>query len=235
AGGNHTCALLSTNRLLCWGHNATGQLGYGDTNPVGISGDPGLKTPVDVGDVVQVAAGSYSTCVLFKSGPLTGGVKCWGNNTSGQLGRGDTSGTYRPSGCFVGNNASCSYRMASEALSVDLGGVLPLQIATGTDHACALLATGSVRCWGYNGYGQLGLGNTTPKYAPSEAVDLNGATAYQITAGGNHTCALLSTGAARCWGRGSNGQLGYASKNNVGATNSASSSGDIEIVLPTAP
>ncbi|QAT89089.1 RCC1 repeat-containing protein [Corallococcus coralloides] len=235
AGYAHTCALLSTGRLLCWGHNATGQLGYGDTNPVGISGDPGLKTPVDVGDVVQVAAGSYSTCVLFKSGPLTGGVKCWGNNTSGQLGRGDTSGTYRPSGCFVGNNASCSYRMESEAISVDLGGVLPLQIATGADHACALLATGSVRCWGYNGYGQLGVGTTQPSSAPSQAVDLNGATAYQITAGGDHTCALLSTGAARCWGRGTNGQLGYASKNNVGATNSASSGGNIEITLPTAP
>ena len=77
------------------------------------------------------------------------------------------------------------------------------EITAGTNHVCARLAGGAVRCWGNSGNGQLGLGNTTTigdDESPTTNVNLGGTTATAITAGGIHTCALLTGAAVRCWG-----------------------------------
>mgnify|MGYP001015653119 FL=1 len=79
-------------------------------------------------------------------------------------------------------------------------------MALGTGHSCAVLATGAVRCWGFNNKGQLGDGTTTDHRVPRPVADLTDAIA--ITAGDRHTCALRQTGDVVCWGGNTRGQLG---------------------------
>ena len=86
---------------------------------------------------------------------------------------------------------------------------LPLSataIAADYYHTCALLGNGTVRCWGWNNYGQLGDGTTTQRNTPATVSELSGATA--VAAGLYHTCALLGDGTVRCWGWNLFGQLG---------------------------
>ena len=92
AGVFHTCALLSDNRVKCWGGNDFGQLGLGDTLHRGDNpGEMGDNLPaVDLGPGITplaIAAGTYGTCALLNGGR----AKCWGDNSAGQLGLGDTN------------------------------------------------------------------------------------------------------------------------------------------------
>ncbi|MFP2900918.1 RCC1 domain-containing protein [Corallococcus sp. 4LFB] len=214
AGGSHTCALLSNDKMLCWGYNGYGQLGYLNYNNIGDNELPGSQTAFEpAGPVSQISVGGNHTCALLK----TGTVRCWGLNNYGQMGTGQ----------------SASYFLFRDSGSIDLG-TSALQISAGSNHTCALLSTGSVRCWGYSGYGQLGYGSTGTRSTPGPAVDLDGATAYQVSASaGNHTCALLSTGKARCWGQGNWGQLGYGNTNHIGDNEQPSAAGDIQLLPPS--
>ena len=87
-----------------------------------------------------------------------------------------------------------------------LGSASATQIAAGDDHACALLSTGGVDCWGDNGGGDLGNGSTTSSSSPVVVQGIINAT--QITAGGKHSCAVLSTSGVDCWGYDEYGELG---------------------------
>ncbi len=138
--------------------------------------------------VTQITAGGGHTCALVQGGT----VKCWGLDYQGQLG----SGLQVP-------GASQS----TPTLVVGLSGVT--QITAGGYHTCALLLDGTVKCWGYNLYGQLGngsLGTAADRNRPVVVTGLAGVS--QITAGKFHTCGLLSGGAVKCWGRNLSGQLG---------------------------
>ncbi|HEX8821920.1 MAG TPA: fibrinogen-like YCDxxxxGGGW domain-containing protein, partial [Archangium sp.] len=195
AGSAHTCALLDTGKVRCWGHNGHGQLGLLHTRPIGDDELP--SGDVDVGGSVRhLVAGAWHTCALLS----TGAVRCWGRNDSGQLGLNHT----RP----IGDDES-----PASAGDVSLGGsVLQLASSSTSQHTCARLTTGAVRCWGRNAHGQLGQGHThsigddeTPATAGSVSV---GGTVLQLATGAEHTCALLSPGVLKCWGRNESGQLG---------------------------
>jgi RHS repeat-associated protein/uncharacterized repeat protein (TIGR01451 family) len=179
AGKYHTCALTTGGAAMCWGKNSNGQLGDGTT----IQRIPPANVSGLTSGVSDVAAGVSHTCAL-----MTGGVKCWGLNSTGQLG--DNSTTQRTTPVNVSGLTS---------------GVAA--ITTGDYHTCALTTSGGVKCWGDNSNGQLGDNSTTQRTAP---VDVSGLTSgvAAISAGGNHTCALLTGGGVKCWGRNGQGQLG---------------------------
>ena len=217
-GNRHTCALLDTGNVRCWGGNHHGQLGYGHTNNVGDDESPASAGDVNVGrTVTQIAVGPGHTCALLD----TGNVRCWGANSRGQLGYGHRNN--------VGDDES-----PASVGDVNVGGTVT-QIAVGFEHTCALLDTGNVRCWGANSRGQLGYGHTDrigDDESPASAGNVNvggTVTVTQIAAGDQHTCALLDTGNVRCWGANISGQLGYGHRNNVGDDESPASAGNVNV------
>lgn len=172
AGTAHTCALLSKGGVKCWGSNLNGALGIG----FGKSGDIPVDVPGLSSGVLAVAAGDFYTCVLLAKG----GVKCWGSNVDGSIGDGST--TSRPTPVDV------------TGLSTGVSA-----ITAGAWHACALLATGGVKCWGNNGSGQLGDGSLTNRNTPIDVWELSSGISA-IAAGSNHACAIMDTGGVKCWG-----------------------------------
>jgi alpha-tubulin suppressor-like RCC1 family protein len=184
AGGDHTCALLRTGGVRCWGFGLVGQLGYAFMDRyIGGREVPAAAGDVNVGGrVIQITAGDQHTCALLEGDT----VRCWGNASSGQLGYGNTN---------VGWG-----RTPAENGDVAVGGAVA-QVEAGDYHTCALLRNGRVRCWGANA---LGYGN--PAYIgddelPSSAGDVSvGGLVQRIATGVNSTCALLTSGALRCWG-----------------------------------
>ena len=151
----------------------------------------------------RLGVGSTSAA-LRRALPLTPASparsKCWGDNDYGQLGLGDTR--WR-------NDAS---ELGANLPSVDLGsGWTAVEVAAGSYHTCARLQNGAeqaLKCWGYNDYGQLGLGDTTSRGSLGgqmgdslPAVQLGaGRTAVALALGGLNSCALLDNASVKCWG-----------------------------------
>jgi cysteine-rich repeat protein len=178
-----------------------------------LTDDDGCDSGCIVSTIESVVVGEAHTCVLFQ----TGGVRCWGAGSAGQLGYGNTNS--------IGDNET-----PASAGNVNVGGSV-VQIAAGRAHTCALLSTGNVRCWGLNNFGVLGYGNTNDigdNETPASAGDVNvGGSVIQITSGFARTCALLSTGSVRCWGQGS--VLGYGNTNDIGDNETPASAGNVPV------
>ncbi|EYF01652.1 Hypothetical protein CAP_7971 [Chondromyces apiculatus DSM 436] len=228
AGDNHTCAVLNDGTLKCWGVNDSGQLGLGGMTAVGTS-------PSHMGDnlpavalgtaktAVAVSAAGEHTCAVLNDGS----VKCWGNNDSGQLGLGDTL-----------SRGGDTAQMGDSLPAVALGtGQSAIAVSAAGGHTCVLLNGGSVKCWGYNTYGQLGLGSPASRgTSPSDmgnnlpAVNLGtGKTATLVSAGSQYTCAVLNDGSVKCWGNNDYGQLGLGDTFNRG-TGSTSMGDNLPVV-----
>jgi alpha-tubulin suppressor-like RCC1 family protein len=185
AGRAHTCAVLADGTARCWGDNLYGRCGDG-------TGDDRLVPTLVEGitTATMISAGGYHTCAVLSDGT----AKCWGYDLDGQVGDG-TAVTEKIHPAFV--------KDLTKATS----------ITSGNRHSCALRSTGTVRCWGSNDKGQLGDGNGAPADGGASpnptfvAVSgLTGATA--VSAGEEHTCAIVEDGTARCWGQNLDGQLG---------------------------
>ncbi|MFO0629302.1 MAG: fibrinogen-like YCDxxxxGGGW domain-containing protein [Polyangiales bacterium] len=237
AGIYHTCAVLNDGTVRCWGYNGYGQIGDNTTtNRLVPTAVPGLF------NVVQISAGGYSTCAVKSNGTVwcwgynsgygnlgdgsatdrylpvqvvgitnatsvsvgydhtcarlsTGAVQCWGYNAYGQLGNSSTATSYTP------------VTVTGISTATNL-------LSSGYHQTCAVLADTSVRCWGYNGQGQIGDGTTTNR---ATAVTPTGLTsgAVWVDSSVYHECTVLSTGAVRCNGFNDYGEIGDGTTTNA--------------------
>jgi alpha-tubulin suppressor-like RCC1 family protein len=198
-----TCALLATGGVRCWGAGSFGRLGYAHGEDVGDGGAGG--TIVDNGDIplggeaTDVEAGGVGGCVRMSAG----GVRCWGQNNG--------NGVTQITGAAI-----------AAAGNLEIGAEV-VEIAGGYDHYCVLTPSGNVRCWGQNWAGSLGydhtdtVGDGAAGMSILDMGDVNvGGRVVQISAGDQTTCAVLDSGALRCWGWNHEGQLGYGDTQNVG-------------------
>ena len=135
-----------------------------------------------------LSSGGWHTCAILDNGS----VSCWGSGSQGRLGNGATSNQTTPT------------------LTSTLGvGRTAVAVSSGVAHTCAILDNGSIACWGYNGAGALGNGGTTDSTTPVLTSSLGaGRTAVALSAGGDHTCAILDNGSVSCWGYNEEGGLG---------------------------
>ena len=189
AGGSFACALLDTRQVVCWGQNASGQLGLGDT--IQRTAPTGAVNLGAGRSASRISLGARATCAVLDNGK---GV-CWGQNNFGQLGQGDATDRSNPG--------------ILPALALGAGRAA-VELNTADSSTCAILDTGSVKCWGYNGYGSLGYGDILSRSSPpGAAVSLgSGRTASQLAGGARRTCALLDTQQVACWGYNAAGALG---------------------------
>jgi alpha-tubulin suppressor-like RCC1 family protein len=188
SGGTfYTCALLSSGGIDCWGENGFGELGDGTfterTTPVGVAG---------ITNATEVTAGELSTCALISGGS----IKCWGYNGFGELGNGSTVPEYSPTPVAV--------KGITNAVAVS---------AVGDFHTCALLSTGSIKCWGYNEDGELGNGTITEDSTTPVLVSGIG-NAAGVEAGSFFTCAWRTSAIVNCWGENYFGELGNGTTEN---------------------
>ncbi|MCB9569825.1 MAG: hypothetical protein H6710_21840 [Myxococcales bacterium] len=208
---SHACALLSGGDVKCWGQQAEGNLGNGKANGGGVGDAPGEMGDalpiVDFGGghtVKALSVGARHGCVILDNDQ----VKCWGSNTYGQLGLGDTE-----------HRGDAPGEMGDALPFVDLGvGRSAVQIAASYFHSCAILDDDSLKCWGRNFGGALGQGDTDNRGdGPGEmgdalpAIDLGaGRHAIKVAPGANYVCAVLDDHGVKCWGvGGSQSALGY--------------------------
>jgi alpha-tubulin suppressor-like RCC1 family protein len=217
AGESHTCALLDNAEVRCWGANDVGQLGLGDTDSRGDEpGELGDRLPaVSLGAGLApsaIVAGTGHTCAMLSGGR----IKCWGRNESGQLGLGDRE-----------SRGVAPDQLGDELPFVDLGaGRHAVAVAAGGFQSCALLDDASIKCWGANDAGQLGLGDTEARGdAPGEMGDalprvMLGTARHPVAiavSAAAHACALLEDGSVTCWGANDFGQLGLGDTARRGA------------------
>ncbi len=228
SGDSHTCVLLDDGNVRCFGYGANGQLGYASVGNVGDDETPDLIGPVDLGSgrtAVAIAAGDFHNCAVLDNGS----VRCWGYGGNGRLG-------------YVATNSVGDNETPGSVDPVALGGGRTAKaITAGDNHSCALLDNGSVRCWGYGQFGQLGYGSTASigdDESPASVgpVDLGpGRTAVALAAGGEHTCARLDDDSVRCWGRGVYAELGGCSTSNIGDDETPTSAGPVDLGVPGVP
>lgn len=178
-GAFTTCTVMVDGTAWCWGSGQSGALGNGTTT--------GSSFPVQVTGIttaVTISSGGGFSCVVLGDGS----VKCWGDNSYGQIGDG-TSG-------------NLNYRSTPVAVSLPAKAVA---ISAGWDDTCAVLADGTVQCWGRNDVGQVGSAGAdqlTPKAVPGIV------TATGVDVGTGHACAVLANHTITCWGENADGELG---------------------------
>lgn len=208
----HACALSAAGQVRCWGYGTAGRLGYENTSTVG--GSPGTMPPPDVevlstseisagSRVLDIVTGANQSCALINGGNW----RCWGNNSTGQLAVGHTNNVGDAGGTMPPEN--------SQLLSVAeiSSGLTITKMVIASNTFCLLLSNGRVRCGGNNGYGELGLNDETDRGGDPADLPLSenailltsqeeddGVYIEDLAGGRYHYCALLSTGAVRCWG-----------------------------------
>lgn len=206
AGYGLTCAVLNNDQIKCWGDNSSAQLGYGDIENRGDDADEmGNNLPfVDLGSqrtVKKVFAYYAHTCAILDNDAL----KCWGDNSYGQIGLAIASDYVGSPANMMGDNL-LEIDFASDAAVVD--------VLLGDNHTCALLADSTLKCWGYNAYGQAGLDSDETEWgtgidespgnrtSPNLGTDESGAALFAVAIAGSYdySCAVLNNNSVKCWG-----------------------------------
>lgn len=186
AGGNHACAVTTSGAAMCWGGGASGQLGHGSNSnssiPVSVTGIPFA--------ISNVSVGSSSSCAVTVNNDLY----CWGLNSAGQLGIGNTTQQNTPQRVTALDGA---------VRSVSVGG----------STTCATTTGNEAYCWGAGMMGQLGRGSAMNSTSPLPVIGLPSGV-REVAAGGSHACAALLDGTAYCWGWNEDGQLGNGTVSN---------------------
>ena len=208
AGSIHTCALITTGQVRCWGGGG-GRLGN-DTNTysnhaVTVVDGNGSTNPLT--GVISLAVGSSHTCALTTAGR----VWCWGHGDKSQLGNDSTTGSNHPVAVVDGDGST---NPLTNIVTLGAGGF----------HTCAVTSGGGALCWGHGALGQLGSsseaqnvpGEEDPvgydRDAPLPVLVGEGGTplsgVLEIGGGSGHTCALLEDSGVKCWGSEFSGRLG---------------------------
>ena len=203
AGYYHACGLKSDGTVWCWSRNTY----YGNLR--GQLGNGTFVTPStsDIPSQVKVSTSAFLTGVTNISG--TGGwggynqttcavksdktVWCWGESQGGGLFQETTDA-----------DKAFATQIKASATTMLTGAT---QVALNYRHACAVVGSGSLACWGHNGYGQLGAGDSTARQYPV-LVSITGKTVKRVSAGVDFSCALTTTGEVYCWGKDNAGQCG---------------------------
>jgi alpha-tubulin suppressor-like RCC1 family protein len=215
AGQSHTCALSVAGDVFCWGSNDQYQLGLANnTSPVPAAAINASLVPLPTDAYSAIASGARHTCAISRT---TKTLRCWGSGAAGRLGYGGTLPV-------AGVADTSSVKNLTSLPPVPLNGTVAA-VACGSQHTCVLFDAGTVQCFGANATGRLGyptlsevgaLPTTTPD--KFRTVDLP-LPVIAISAGDEHSCALVNNGSVYCWGAGNTGQLGYNNATlNVGST-----------------
>ncbi|MBT5617984.1 MAG: hypothetical protein HOJ71_02815, partial [Euryarchaeota archaeon] len=186
SGYDHTCAILDDGSVACWGEGSSGQLGNGaliDSSTPQTTQSLGFNSSAK-----SISLGRYHSCAITDNGTTV----CWGQGSQGQLGNGATSEEASPV-----TTAPFPFNQKAVAL------------ASGEEHTCALMSTGSVACWGNGANGRLGNGASSSASTPELTEPFGGGrTAVAISSQHQHTCALLNDGNVSCWGSDEDGRAG---------------------------
>ncbi len=217
-GTGYSCSILDDASVKCWGAaNLSGQLGLGNNSTTQLN--PQILSAVSLGSFSVahgVSANTSTTCVVVDDNK----VRCWGLNTNGQLGLGDKDprggATIPPTIPSTYNPVSLQTLVQSVPVPDSVRSV-----SVGATHVCALAGNGTVKCWGGNVNGELGVAASAmvnvgdgPDEMGRNLLPISvGAsrTAVALAAGSNHTCALLDNRSVMCWGRNTEGSLGITS------------------------
>ena len=178
AGGYNSCFTNSQNEFYCWGYGGNGLLGDGDS----VSNTPIPKSIfLDQGAVIQYSSHTGHACALT----TLDSVYCWGDNSIGRVGNGNSGNIDGPS-------------------LVNLGiGRYATELSVGASHSCALLDNGYVSCWGSAANGVLGTGYSHGFVTSPVNVSIIpiGLTVRNISVGLYHTCAIMGDYSVFCWGK----------------------------------
>eukprot|EP00439_Symbiodinium_sp_Y106_P083791 s477_g24.t1 len=174
AGEVHTAAITDSGELWTWGPNKPGDVCIGGAS---VSGHVPVNVNVNDQPIVAVAAGRRHIVAITDSGELW----TWGQNGDGQLGVGDTAHRHAP-------------------VKVSVNGQKIVAVAAGHLHTAAITDSGELWTWGYNGHGQLGVGDTQERHAPVK-VSMNGQKIVAVAARGRHSAAITEAGDLWTWGR----------------------------------
>ncbi|MFZ9859339.1 MAG: RCC1 domain-containing protein [Roseiflexaceae bacterium] len=194
-GNQHACAITESRTAFCWGFNGSGQVGDGTTNTT-TKAVQVLDGASALANVQSISAGYQMTCAAIGSNK---NVKCWGENSDGQLGDTTTTASLTP----VQTKTSTGANLTNVTM-----------LSSGISHTCAVVSNTSVHCWGNNSYGQIGNGTTTNQLSATPAQFSNGSaitgSAVRVGVGFGSSCATIRTGTqwrAYCWGYNAFGQL----------------------------
>lgn len=211
-GTQHSCAVLDTGRVLCWGNNAQGQLGNGSTTPASSAAATAMVSiggpaPIEVADAIAVAGGSTHTCVVHADWQR---LSCAGSNDAG----GGWQGLLGRGAIGIGPYPS------AEEVSLPTGTMVrSLHIGAGfyAGHTCVLADSGRPLCWGTNTYSQLAPGGGAGSQPLPTQLDAYYSMAQLVSLGRDFTCVAyvnaVSGERVACQGTNGSGQFGDGSSN----------------------